>query len=72
MKFGSEVHGLFSNTYRKAAIDERTCFNWFHTSTNGDFNVEHQHGGGRNKISEYGEFWADYLIKTLIKMKKNC
>ncbi|GFT44655.1 mariner Mos1 transposase [Trichonephila clavipes] len=46
---------MLSNTYGEAAISERTCREWFQRFKNGDFEVEDQHGGGREKVYEDAE-----------------
>ncbi|GFW89868.1 mariner Mos1 transposase [Trichonephila clavipes] len=67
----AEAHRMLSNTYSEAAISERTCREWFQSFKNGDFEVEDQHGGGREKVFEDAELEA-YLIKTRVKRNKNC
>ncbi|GFW28729.1 mariner Mos1 transposase [Trichonephila clavipes] len=57
-KSAAEAHRMLSNTYGKAAISERTCREWFHRFENGDFDVEDQHGGGREKVFEDAELKA--------------
>ncbi|GFX03886.1 mariner Mos1 transposase [Trichonephila clavipes] len=49
---------MLSNTYGEAAISERTCREWFQRFKNGDFEVEDQHGGGREKVFEDAELEA--------------
>ena len=39
-KSAAEAHRMFSNTYGKAAISERTCHEWFQRFKNGDFDVQ--------------------------------
>ncbi|GFW45083.1 mariner Mos1 transposase [Trichonephila clavipes] len=48
-KSAAEAHRMLSNTYGEAAISERTCREWFQRFKNGDFEVEDQHGSGREK-----------------------
>ncbi|GFU36523.1 mariner Mos1 transposase [Trichonephila clavipes] len=67
----AEAHRKLSNTYGEAAISERTYREWFKRFKNGDFEVEDQHGGGREKVFEDAEL-RDYLIKTRVKRNKNC
>ncbi|GBP83834.1 TATA-box-binding protein [Eumeta japonica] len=49
---------MLSNTYVEAAISERTCREWFQHFKNGDFDVEDQHGSGREKVFEDAELEA--------------
>ncbi|GFX50000.1 mariner Mos1 transposase [Trichonephila clavipes] len=48
----AEAHRMLSNTYGETTISERTCREWFQRSKIGDFEVEDQHGGGREKVFE--------------------
>ncbi|GFT73441.1 mariner Mos1 transposase [Trichonephila clavipes] len=57
-KSATEAHRMLSNTYGEAAISERTCREWFQRFKNGDFEVEDQHGGGREKVFEDAELEA--------------
>ncbi|GFY29007.1 mariner Mos1 transposase [Trichonephila clavipes] len=57
-KSAAEAHRMLSNTYGEAAISERTCREWFQRFKNGDFDVEEQHGGGREKVFEDAELEA--------------
>ncbi|GFX19561.1 mariner Mos1 transposase [Trichonephila clavipes] len=57
-KSAAEAHRMLSNTYGEAAISERTCREWFQRFKNGDFDVEDQHGGGREKVFEDVELEA--------------
>ncbi|GFY09175.1 mariner Mos1 transposase [Trichonephila clavipes] len=57
-KSAAEAHRMLSNTYGEAAISERTCREWFQRFKNGDFEVEDQHGGGREKVFEDAELEA--------------
>ncbi|GFT00898.1 mariner Mos1 transposase [Trichonephila clavipes] len=57
-KSAAEAHRMLSNTYGEAAISERTCREWFQRFKNGDFDVEDQHGGGREKVFEDTELEA--------------
>ncbi|GFT64270.1 retrovirus-related Pol polyprotein from transposon TNT 1-94 [Trichonephila clavipes] len=50
VKSAAEAHRMLSNTYGEAAIRERTCREWFQRFKNDDFEVEDQHGGGREKV----------------------
>ncbi|GFV06996.1 mariner Mos1 transposase [Trichonephila clavipes] len=57
-KSEAEAHRMLSNTYDEAAISERTCREWFQRFKNGDFDVEDQVGGGREKVFEDAELEA--------------
>ncbi|GFT49523.1 mariner Mos1 transposase [Trichonephila clavipes] len=57
-KSAAEAHRMLSNTYGEATIRERTCREWFQRFKNGDFEVEDQHGGGREKVFEDAELEA--------------
>ncbi|GFX93316.1 mariner Mos1 transposase [Trichonephila clavipes] len=57
-KSAAEAHQMLSNTYGEAAISERMCREWFQRFKNGDFEVEEQHGGGREKVFEDAELEA--------------
>ncbi|EGI67986.1 Mariner Mos1 transposase [Acromyrmex echinatior] len=54
----SAAHRMLSNIYGEAAISERTCHKWFQHFKNGDFHVEDQHSGGREKVFEDAELKA--------------
>ncbi|EFN82254.1 hypothetical protein EAI_13584, partial [Harpegnathos saltator] len=54
-KSAAEALRMLSNTYGEAAISERTCHEWFQRFKNGDFHVEGQHSGGREKVLEDSE-----------------
>ncbi|GFV45576.1 mariner Mos1 transposase [Trichonephila clavipes] len=57
-KSAAEAHRMLSNTYGEAAISERTCRECFQRFKNSDFDIEDQHGGGREKIFEDAELEA--------------
>ena len=57
-KSAAEAHRMFSNTYDEAAISERTCHEWFQRFKNGNFDVEDQHSGKREKVFEDVELEA--------------
>ncbi|GFW69541.1 aromatic-L-amino-acid decarboxylase [Trichonephila clavipes] len=57
-KSAAEAHRMLSNTYGEAAISKRTCREWFQRFKNGDFEVEDQHSGGREKVFEDAELEA--------------
>ncbi|GFT58553.1 mariner Mos1 transposase [Trichonephila clavipes] len=57
-KSAAEAHRMLSNTYGEAAISERRCREWFQRFKNGDFEVEDQHDGGREKVFEVAELEA--------------
>ncbi|GFU42505.1 mariner Mos1 transposase [Trichonephila clavipes] len=54
----SAAYRMLSNTYGEATISERTYREWFHHFNNGDFDIEDQHGGGREKVFEDAELEA--------------
>ena len=54
----SEAHRMHSRTYSEAALNERTCREWFQRFKSGDFDVEDRHGGGKEKIFEDSELEA--------------
>ncbi|KAG5314879.1 MOS1T transposase, partial [Pseudoatta argentina] len=56
-KSAAEAHRMLSNTYGEA-ISERTCREWFQRFKNGDFDVEDQYSGGREKVYEDAELEA--------------
>ena len=51
---------MLSSTYSEAALSERTFREWFQHFKSGDFYVEDQHGGGKEKIFE------DSKLETLL------
>ncbi|GFU40778.1 mariner Mos1 transposase [Trichonephila clavipes] len=51
-KSAVEAHRMLSNTYGEASISERKCREWFQRFKNGDFEVEDQHGGGREVFGD--------------------
>ncbi|GFX93718.1 mariner Mos1 transposase [Trichonephila clavipes] len=57
-KYAVEAHRMLSNTYGEATISERTCQEWFQRFKNAGFDVEVQHGGGREKVFEDAELEA--------------
>ncbi|GFW59723.1 mariner Mos1 transposase [Trichonephila clavipes] len=57
-KSAAEAHRMLLKTSDEAAISERTCREWFQRFKNSDFEVEDQHGGGREKIFEDAELEA--------------
>ncbi|GFV45287.1 mariner Mos1 transposase [Trichonephila clavipes] len=57
-KSAAEAHRMLSNTYGEAAIRERRYREWFQRFKNGDFDVEDQHCGGREKVFEDAELEA--------------
>jgi len=57
-KSAAEAHRVFSNTYGETAISERICREWFQRFTNGDFDIEDRHGGGREKVFKDAELEA--------------
>ncbi|EGI57517.1 Mariner Mos1 transposase, partial [Acromyrmex echinatior] len=57
-KSAAEAHRMLSNIYGEAAISERKCRKWFQHFKKGDFYVEDQHSGGREKVFEDAELKA--------------
>jgi len=57
-KSAAEAHRMLSNTYGETAISGRTCHAWFQRFKNGDFKIEDQHGGGREKVFKDAELEA--------------
>ena len=57
-KTAAEVHRILSITYGEAALSQRTCRDWFQRFKRGDFDVQDQHGGGKEKIFEDSELEA--------------
>ncbi|GFU49341.1 mariner Mos1 transposase [Trichonephila clavipes] len=49
-KSSAKAHRMLSNTYGEAAINEKTCREWFQRFKNGDFDVEDQHGICRDQL----------------------
>ena len=49
---------MLSSTYGESALSERTCHEWFQRFKIGDFDIEDQHGGGKQKIFEDSELDA--------------
>ena len=49
---------MLASSYGEAAVNERTCCEWFHCFKSGDFDVEDRYGGGKEKISEDSELEA--------------
>ena len=49
---------MLSSTYGEAALSERTCRELFYCFKNSDFDVEHRHSGGKEKIFEDSELKA--------------
>ena len=46
---------MLSSTYGAAALNERTCLEWFHCFKSGDLDVEDRHGGGKETIFKDSE-----------------
>jgi len=57
-KNAAEAHRMLSNTYSEAAINERTCREWFQRFKNSGFDVDDRHDGGREKVFEDAELEA--------------
>ena len=49
---------MLLSTYGDAALNERTCREWFQCFKSGHFDVEDQHGGGIKKNFEDSELEA--------------
>ncbi|GFW73434.1 mariner Mos1 transposase [Trichonephila clavipes] len=49
---------MLSNIYGEVTISERTCRKWFQRFKNDDFEVEYQHGGGRENVFKDAELEA--------------
>ena len=49
---------MLSSTCGEAALNERTCREWFERFKTGDFDVENWHGGGKENIFEDSELKA--------------
>ena len=49
---------MLSCTYREAALNERTCLEWFQRFKSGDFDVEDRHDGGKENIFEDSDLKA--------------
>ncbi|GFT12450.1 mariner Mos1 transposase [Trichonephila clavipes] len=69
-KSAAEAHRMLSNTYGEAAIIERMCREWFQRFKNGDFGVEDQHGGGREKVFEDAELEEALLDQDSCQMQQ--
>ena len=57
-KTAAEIHQMLSSTYGKAALNERTCCEWFQCFKSGDFDFKGRHGSGKEKIFEDSELEA--------------
>ncbi|EGI61409.1 Mariner Mos1 transposase [Acromyrmex echinatior] len=53
-KSAAEAHRMLSNSHGEAAINGRTCREWFQRFKNGDIDVEDRHSG-REKVFEDAE-----------------
>ena len=49
-KTAVEAHRMLSSTYGEAALSGITCSVWFPRFKSSDFDIEDQHGGGKEKI----------------------
>lgn len=47
---------MLSEAHGKAAVNGKTCREWYHRFKDCDFYVEDQHSGGRPKIIENANF----------------
>ena len=52
MKSAAEAHRLLVETYRKAALNERSCREWFQKFKNSEFDIEDKERSGRPKVYE--------------------
>ena len=59
-KTAAEAHRMFSSTYGEAALSGRTRREWFQRFKSGDFDVEDEQGGGKEKIFE------DFKLEALL------
>jgi len=57
-KSAVESHRLFAEIYDEAALNERTCRNWFRRFKNGDFDVEDKERVRKPKLVEDAELEA--------------
>ena len=49
---------MLLSTYGEAALNKRTCREWFQRFKSGDFDIEDRHGGAKEKIFEDFELEA--------------
>ena len=57
-KSEAEAHRLLVETYREAALSERSCREWFQKFKNGEFDIEDKERSGRPKVYEDVELEA--------------
>ena len=57
-KSAVEAHQLFVETYREAALSERSCREWFQKFKNGEFDIEDKERSGRPEVYEDAELEA--------------
>ena len=51
-KSAAEAHRLLVETYREAALSERSCREWFQKFKNGEFDIEDKERSRRPKVYE--------------------
>ena len=57
-KTAADAYLMLSSTYGEAALSERTYCEWFQRFKRGDFDVDDQHGGRKEKMFENSELEA--------------
>ena len=57
-KSAAEAHRLLVETYDEAALNERSCREWFQKFENGEFDIEDKERSGRPKVYEDAELEA--------------
>ena len=57
-KSAAEAHRLLVETYGGAALNERSCLEWFQKFKNDEFNIEDKEHSGRSKVYEDAELEA--------------
>ena len=71
-KSAAEAHRLLVEAYGDAALNERSCREWFQKFKNGEFDVEDKKCSGRPKVYEKcTQNWKHYWMKIRAKRKKN-
>ena len=68
-KTATEAHRMLSSTYGEAALNERTCCEWFQPFKSGDFDFEDRHGDEKEKIFEDSELDA-LLVEDSCQMQE--
>ena len=54
-KTSTEAHQMLSSTYGEAALNGKTCREWFQRFKSGNFDIQDRDGGGKEKIFEDSE-----------------